>query len=185
MIQSIAGYRPAESIFEFKKSGVKAPEALLMHKRRKQLTNTIMNAKQTRSDIITKEKEQQKLFVSQQDTCVDVTGFKERKKRSAEQMEKEKEYAMTYRPTDDATEKGYAVHAGEGASFNETAHKASMDIVADDEDGLRKQSQLQWDSKKHRFVKDQVGSDNKKRIRTENGTLVAATFKSDRYVAFD
>jgi ATP-dependent RNA helicase DDX54/DBP10 len=182
MIQSISGYRPAESIFEFKKSGVKAPEALLMHQRRKKLTNTIMNAKQSRSDIVAKEREQQRLLISQQDTTVDLTGFKERKKRSAEQMEKEKEYAMAYRPTDDATEKGYSVHAGEGANFNETAHKASMDIVADDEDGFRRQNQLQWDSKKHRFVKDQVGSDNKKRIRTENGTLVAATFKSDRYM---
>jgi ATP-dependent RNA helicase DDX54/DBP10 len=179
MIQSISGYRPAESVFEVGKRAGRTPEAILMQRRRKQLTNTITNAKQTKLESIEKETKKQQLVVSQMNQEPSITSFK--KKRSADQMEKEKEFAMSYRPADDATEKGYAVHAGEGANFTESAHKASMDIVADDEDGLRKRNQLEWDSKKHKFVKNQVGSDNKRRIRTENGTLVAATFKSDRY----
>jgi ATP-dependent RNA helicase DDX54/DBP10 len=181
MLQSISGYRPAESVFEVGKKSKKTPEAILMQRRRKKLGNTIINAKQTKTDFIDKETEHQKRVIAQLgvENC-EITTFK-KKKRNADQMEKEKEFAMSYRPIDDATEKGYAVHAGEGANFNESVHKASMDIIADDEDGLRKQTKMEWDSKKHKFVKNEVGSDNKKRIRTENGTLVAATFKSDRY----
>jgi ATP-dependent RNA helicase DDX54/DBP10 len=56
-----------------------------------------------------------------------------------------------------------------------------MDIIADDETGLKKQKKITWDSKTHRFKKEQIGSDNKKRIKTESGTLVSASFKTDRY----
>ena len=61
-----------------------------------------------------------------------------------------------------------------------------MDMVADDPDDLRKRKgDLRWDSQKHRFSRDTIGSDNKKRIRTETGTSVLATFKTDRLDLFD
>ena len=80
------------------------------------------------------------------------------------------------------TEAGYAVH---DASFNSHAHKAAMELVPDDDEQLRKKKGNEtWDSKKHRFTSHQIGSDNKKRVRTENGTLVPATFQSDRYDSY-
>lgn len=56
-----------------------------------------------------------------------------------------------------------------------------MELIPD-EDLLRnkKKAAQTWDSKKHRFTSSQIGGDNKKRVRTENGTLVPATFQSDR-----
>lgn len=92
--------------------------------------------------------------------------------------EKDKEFYLNYRPADDHTEAGYAVH---DASFNAHANKASMELVPDDDLMFKKKPVQTWDSKKHRFTSNQVGADNKKRVRTENGTLVPASFQSDRY----
>jgi ATP-dependent RNA helicase DDX54/DBP10 len=55
-----------------------------------------------------------------------------------------------------------------------------LELVPDDDAQLKKKPVQSWDSAKHRFVTNQIGSDNKKRIRTENGTLVPASFQSDR-----
>lgn len=71
----------------------------------------------------------------------------------------------------------------EGTSFAEQARSATMDLNADDGDAQRAQkaSQLKWDKKRKRFVKDTPGEDGKKMIRGESGALLPATFKSGRY----
>ena len=103
---------------------------------------------------------------------------KEKVKKSRE-ISESNDFKLSYRPADDLTEAGYAVH---DASFNAHAHKAAMELIPDDDEQLRKRRGTEtWDSKKHRFTSQQIGSDNKKRVRTENGTLVPATFQSDRY----
>lgn len=58
-----------------------------------------------------------------------------------------------------------------------------MDLNADDGDAQRAQkaSQLKWDKKRKRFVKDTPGEDNKKMIRGESGALLPATFRSGRF----
>ncbi len=175
MIESIGTYRPSESIFEVGKKGSKTSEAILMKKRRRQFANTITTAKTQREAGILKEKILQQKVIDSRSNEIheDVEIFSAK--------DKEKDYYLPYRPQDDHTEAGYAVHANQGASFNEQAHKASMDIVADDETDMKRQKTMTWDSKKHQFVKHQIGSDNKKRIRSENGTLIAATFKSNRF----
>ncbi|BEI82928.1 hypothetical protein CcaverHIS002_0307960 [Cutaneotrichosporon cavernicola] len=77
--------------------------------------------------------------------------------------------------------KGYSL--SEGTSFAEQARSATMDLNADDADPQRAQkaSQLKWDKKRKRFVKDTPGEDNKKMIRGESGALLPATFKSGRF----
>lgn len=54
---------------------------------------------------------------------------------------------------------------------------------ADEGDAARAQkaSQLKWDRKRKRFVKDAPGGDNKKMIRSESGALLPATFKSGKF----
>ena len=181
MVLAVQGYRPLESVFEVGKKGAKTPEAILMQKRRRQFADAIISTKQKLKDVRKTEKAaQQKVLRAVVPFEVDETGFKVVGKTKKRKVDDDSEFKFSYRPTDDLTEKGYAVHAGEGTNFNESAFKATMDIVADDADGFKHQAKQKWDSKTHRFVKDQIGSDNKKRIRTENGTLVAATFKSDR-----
>lgn len=185
MINSIQNFRPKESIFEVGKKGLKTPESLLMQKRRSGLKKAIEGSLLTKEKIIGSELlSQSRILLGRKEKEVDdFKGFKEHLTNIKERKSvKDEEYYLSYRPKDDNTEKGYAVHAGEGSQFTESAHKATMDIVADDELGLKLQKKATvWDSKTHKFKKEQIGSDNKKRIKTENGTLVAATFKSDRY----
>jgi ATP-dependent RNA helicase DDX54/DBP10 len=54
-------------------------------------------------------------------------------------------------------------------------------MVADDPDDMKTRGELKWDSQKKRFTRNQIGADNKKRIKTESGATVLASFKSDRY----
>jgi ATP-dependent RNA helicase DDX54/DBP10 len=91
---------------------------------------------------------------------------------------------MSYKPSDADIEKGYTMQASDSrTSFLDKANSLSFDLIGDDEDGLkRRKSALTWDSKKHKFVRPTVGSDNKKMIKTDSGALIPATFKSKRYV---
>ncbi|EJT49422.1 hypothetical protein A1Q1_01444 [Trichosporon asahii var. asahii CBS 2479] len=71
----------------------------------------------------------------------------------------------------------------EGTTFAEQARSATLDLNADEGDAARAQkaSQLKWDRKRKRFVKDAPGGDNKKMIRSESGALLPATFKSGKF----
>lgn len=89
------------------------------------------------------------------------------------------EYYIEHRPRDHEAERGYAI---KGNSFVEQARDAVMDVLGDDADGLRRnQRQTQWDRKKKKFVSVAVGADNKKRIRTESGALIPASYKTNKY----
>lgn len=77
------------------------------------------------------------------------------------------------------------MQSGEGpaASFAERAKAATLELTGEDADGLRKpKGALIWDKTKHNFVRPTIGADNKKKIRTESGFMVNASFKSRRYV---
>ena len=45
----------------------------------------------------------------------------------------------------------------------------------------KKLGKMVWDTKKRQFVKTALGRDNKKLIKTESGTMLPASYKSDRY----
>ncbi|KAJ1976119.1 ATP-dependent RNA helicase dbp10 [Dimargaris xerosporica] len=87
------------------------------------------------------------------------------------------------------TEKGFAMVQGSGnaaasgGSFMEQARQAMFSVAADDNaDMLKQQNGLRWDRKKKRFIKGTgIGSDNKKLIRTENGTRLPASYVSGRF----
>jgi ATP-dependent RNA helicase DDX54/DBP10 len=65
------------------------------------------------------------------------------------------------------------------------ASTAALDIVADDESGLKSQghkSKLVWDKKQKKFVKQgQIGSDNKKYMKSESGALIRASYKTKAF----
>ncbi|KAJ3269832.1 ATP-dependent RNA helicase ddx54 [Terramyces sp. JEL0728] len=163
MVSSLGKFRPQESIFELGKKGSKTQEALLMQKRRQQLKHLIEKRVEKEEKITQQSQYDQNKILSQ------------RVPKDQEDA-KDKEYYLSYRPSDDQTEQQYAINK----SFNETAQNITMDLVGDEISDLRKRK-VEWDQKKHKFVTSQVGSDNKKRIKTESGTLVPATFKTDRF----
>lgn len=81
-------------------------------------------------------------------------------------------------------ESHHSYSLSEGTSFAEQARSATLDLNADDGEAQRAQkaSQLKWDKKRKRFVKDTPSGDgNTKMIKGESGALLPATFKSGRY----
>lgn len=95
---------------------------------------------------------------------------------------RDKEFYMSYKPSDADVERGYTMQSSDSrTSFLDKASTLAFDLIGDDEDGLkRRKSALTWDSKKHKFVRPTVGSDNKKMIKTDSGALIPASFKSKR-----
>merc|ERR1712112_161993 len=59
------------------------------------------------------------------------------------------------------------------------AHGAVLDLTGDDEGEMRKKKgAMVWDKKSKKYVKVQ---DDKKRIKTESGVYISATYKTNRY----
>ncbi|KAJ3307986.1 ATP-dependent RNA helicase ddx54, partial [Boothiomyces sp. JEL0838] len=163
MVNSLSKFRPQESIFELGKKGSKTQEALLMQKRRQQIKHLIEKRVEKEEKITQQSQYEQSKILSQ-------------RQPQESKDSKDNEYYLSYRPSDDQTEQQYAINK----SFNESAQNITMDLVGDEISDLRKRK-VEWDQKKHKFVTSQIGSDNKKRIKTESGTLVPATFKTDRF----
>jgi len=82
---------------------------------------------------------------------------------------------IPYQPADQHTEAGYSMMSG----FSAQAHGAVLDLTGDDEEERRrKKGAIVWDKKSKKYVKVQ---DDKKRIKTESGVYISATYKTNRY----
>lgn len=104
------------------------------------------------------------------------------KKSKVKESYKDEKYYMGYKSKNYETEKGYEMNNKSDSSFALNASAASYEITADDNDTLRRgKGGLTWDSKKRNFVRETIGSDNKKKIRTESGNIVNASFKTNRF----
>lgn len=67
-------------------------------------------------------------------------------------------------------------------SFNQEASKAVLDLTGDTDDALKKKGRAKmiWDKKKKKMVG--ISSDDKvKKIRSESGAWIPATYRSGRY----
>ena len=103
----------------------------------------------------------------------------EKRKNKAKRNNKDEENFIGYQAKDHHTEVGYSMLTG----FEAEASKAVLDLAGDDNATLRKKKTLmRWDAKKKKYVKAEAGMDNdKKRIKTESGVWIPASYKSDRY----
>lgn len=88
-------------------------------------------------------------------------------------------FYLKYQPDDYVREKGLEI---DKSSFNNDLKRATLDLVADDEDQLKRQKhQMIWDRKKKKYVRaDQLFSDEKKvkKIKTESGAYISASYQS-------
>ncbi|KAJ1552828.1 ATP-dependent RNA helicase ddx54, partial [Cladochytrium tenue] len=195
-LQDNATLQSLATIFEVGRRGIKSSEALLMQSRRRQLGNSIRE-KRAKIEGLQDENlaRQMNALNSSANSFVSEPGFDEitskKRKRDASKTSsdhRDPEFFMSHFPQDYVGEKGYAVNGssskGSGeTSFNERAEQATLEIQGDDDEALRtkrKKGSLQWDKKLHRFVRDTVGSDNRKRIKTDSGATVLASFKTNR-----
>lgn len=68
-----------------------------------------------------------------------------------------------------------------GMSFAEESSRVITNTQDDELVNINRKKKLKWDSVKKNFIQgDGIGSDNKKYIKTENGTKIPATYKSGR-----
>lgn len=104
--------------------------------------------------------------------------FESRKKKRSRAVVKDEENFISYQAKDHHTEAGYSMLSG----FEADASKAVLDLTGDDDALMRKKrTMMRWDAKKKKYVKDQDTDGNKKRIKTESGVWIPASYKSDRY----
>uniref|UniRef100_A0A0K2TUK3 RNA helicase n=1 Tax=Lepeophtheirus salmonis TaxID=72036 RepID=A0A0K2TUK3_LEPSM len=102
---------------------------------------------------------------------------KKKKFRIQEHIKKDQENYIGYQPKDHQTEAGYSLMSG----FEAQASSAVLDLTGDDDGTLRKKKTLmKWDKKAKKYVKDQDNG-NIKKIKTESGVWIPASYKSDRY----
>lgn len=88
-------------------------------------------------------------------------------------------FYLKYQPDDFAREKGLELNKN---SFNNDIKRATLDLVADDEDQLKRQKhQMVWDRKRKKYIRaDQLFGDDKKskKIKTESGAYISASYQS-------
>ncbi|KAJ3264816.1 ATP-dependent RNA helicase ddx54 [Chytriomyces hyalinus] len=202
ILDEIARFRPAETVFEVGKRGVKSAEALMMQARRTVLGRTIEVRRQERDDTESKTLETQKRSALKsagfedeaseselQSTFKNLSKDSKKRKRSDKPATfRDEEFYMSHFQKDAATEKGYALNntvsqtTGLADNFAERATDITVDMTGDDEDGLKKKKgNLVWDKKNRRFTRPTVGADNLKRIKTDSGASIPASFKTDRF----
>jgi ATP-dependent RNA helicase DDX54/DBP10 len=190
ILDQIRQYRPAETIFEFKKMGHKMTAANDIMQKRRGLVGEVIGKRreqkkqqqQQQQQQVKPNPEQQKPTLTNESVEIadyfpqtESTGVVGKNKRFRDEA-----HYISHTRQDHYGEKALSIDAGVSA-FQREANQAQMDIVADDMGQLSKQrSALRWDKKKKQFVRNTVGSDNRKRIRTENGTLLPASFKTNR-----
>ncbi|KAJ3110145.1 ATP-dependent RNA helicase ddx54 [Phlyctochytrium bullatum] len=189
-----------ETVFEVGRRGLKSSEAKLMQERRQLYAGKIAAEKEKREKSTLKGIEARIVESSpKKDDAIpdnlfssiitDAGPSNSGKKRKRDTTEfKDPEFYMEYQKKDHASERGYSVNGASSTttgvdSFSERGAELALDLTGDDEESLRKKrGAMVWDKRKKKFTRETVGADNLKRIKTDSGASVPATFKSNRYV---
>jgi len=67
-------------------------------------------------------------------------------------------------------------------NFNQEVSNATMDLIGDDKEEMhRSQQKMKWDRKKKKFVSVQGQMEKTKKIKTESGAYIQASYKSNLY----
>ena len=100
-------------------------------------------------------------------------------KKKKRLVARDTEFFIPYSAPDKHTEDGLAVN-----TFNTDADKAQLDLTGDNEESQRFHAQIKkWDRKKKKMVN--IDNDGKaKKIRTESGAWIPASYKTNRYAAW-
>ncbi|XP_069954053.1 ATP-dependent RNA helicase DDX54 [Cherax quadricarinatus] len=98
-----------------------------------------------------------------------------RKKNKENQEFRDKQFYLPYSRDDDFAEQGYSL----GTSFQKEANEAVIELTQDDDTGRKQTKNLhRWDRNQKKFVGTQ---DQRKRIKTESGVWISASYKTNRY----
>ncbi|XP_003698353.1 ATP-dependent RNA helicase DDX54 [Apis florea] len=191
LLSKIVNYRPQGTIFEIgtKTSSI---DYQIMKKKRTLHKENIINFRRKVDELkIKKKSEDLSRTVDLPSSTTDEirTAFNTivlPKKRNLDDLYKYKkkkrsvirdeEFFIPYYAPDKHTEEGLAVN-----SFNAEAEKVQMDLTADNEESQRLQTQIKkWDRKKKKIITIN-NEQNVRKIRTESGVWIPASYKSNRY----
>lgn len=187
ILEQIRSFRPKATIFEIGNSAKNREVTEIMYTKRKKHGAVIETAIKKRKidNKVTDDIPRVSLATSTDDDIKGtfervVSGSKVRKLDSLKKPKKKKEWKkdenyIAYESVDKHTEAGYELDKG----FHAQANNASLDLNADvDADMRRRKGVIKWDVKKKKYVKVQ---DDQKRIKTESGVYISASFKTNRY----
>ncbi|CDW52092.1 ATP dependent RNA helicase DDX54 [Trichuris trichiura] len=112
---------------------------------------------------------------------------KKKKKAPADSSEVADEYFVPFAPSDLHSEQGYMPFVNlsvDRNSFAATAESAVVDFLDDDAKDIRaRDNRMKWDRKRKRYV-GSSGEEKTKKIKTESGVWISASYKSDKYKAW-
>ncbi|KAL7418704.1 ATP-dependent RNA helicase dbp10 [Cryptotrichosporon argae] len=187
LLDTVMNFTPAETVFEIGARG-KTEGAKLMKARRatqERRGKAAVERKKAKADV-EDSAESAEDSQADDDDGMSVDEVVEKKKPAAVKRFtpsadkfRDPAFFMPHEKIETARDKGYSLSDGHLQS-------ATLDLAADETGpgGARAQkaSQLTWDRKHKKFVKDPgVGKDNKKMIRGESGVVLPASFRSGRY----
>ncbi|WWD00268.1 hypothetical protein V866_007177 [Kwoniella sp. B9012] len=158
LVASIAAYAPNETVLELGRRG-ETDNSILMQKRRK-----LVNSRKKLAAEETSAVDDKPQLSYDKDDFLMAKSFRD------------PNFFMDHSQSGAASERG-------GVSLPEALSATTLDMTADEGSSARAQkaSQLSWDRKKRKFIKATVGSDNKKMIRSESGSLLPASYNSGRF----
>lgn len=158
MLLALKTYKPSSTIFEIA-STKRKESALVMAEKRKFHEKVVAKAK------VNKMAEEKMIY-----------GTSESAKRFIDDN-----FHLTHQPDSSATDRGLEI---EGKAMKTAFDSAVLDVLGDDDQTLRKsKSNMKWDRKKKRFVNETGFNDSKKtkKIKTESGNWISASYSSDLY----
>ncbi|MCL4121698.1 UNVERIFIED_CONTAM: hypothetical protein GTU68_062619 [Idotea baltica] len=201
MLQMLRAVQPKKTVFEIKLTkgnGVLGrPSAMALMKEKRivdgeKIANFHLRMKQRKTKMEEKAQHQSKLASDRMDveessevdllkTFRTVNGKRRRAKddfKGSNAMplgqKDTKDHFIPYAPSDRFTEEGYSVVS----NFEKETSSATFDMLGDDQDLIKRtQARMKWDRKQKKFK----GVDQEKKIKTESGVWVSASYKKDLY----
>lgn len=191
LLEGLKSYHPNSTIFEIGATAKSQANDIMKSKRK--YHNKIINRVRNLSSINENSEEYKSSGENSSVACEDETKvtltnvngklqtveitYPENKKASRKRK-RDKDFYISYRPENHHSEKGLEVEK----NFDEQINDAILDITADDVNEIKHQkNKLKWDRKKKKFVREDISDPKKKKIKTESGVWIPASYKSDRY----
>ncbi|OQR76129.1 ATP-dependent RNA helicase DDX54-like [Tropilaelaps mercedesae] len=189
MLEACKRFKPPATIFEIGNTG--KTDASTIMKRKRQAHDALiektstgnkeeesyvkkLTTPQTESSLEAADEEEiSKVFVEPQKSA------RMAKKRAKPGSFRDDKFYIPHRPSNHYFEKGLDLEK----NFTREVQSEVLDLLGEDADDIRRsKQQMKWDRKKKRFVRDDDGNDlKKKKIRTESGVFVPASYKKDLY----
>ncbi|XP_076307739.1 ATP-dependent RNA helicase DDX54 [Tachypleus tridentatus] len=107
-----------------------------------------------------------------------ISGNPQKNKKLQKKSFRDDNFYLPYKKADHETEKGLELEK----SFDRQAVGAVLDLVGDEDNFMKhKKGITKWDRRKKKFVKDMGIDPRKKKIKTESGVWIPASYKSTIY----